>query len=89
MTEDLFIRQTAQDKFWQWCLQKKLFSSVDISLYANSNYYLRAGRTCRSWCEPQEITGKPQKLERLSREEILRSGLWKSGSANIAWYKIR
>jgi Ser/Thr protein kinase RdoA (MazF antagonist) len=78
---DLFL--SAQDKFWLWCKDRKLFNSIDISKYAVQNYYLRASRTAREWCE-----GEHPRLRRLDTQEKIMCGLWDAKQANIAWYKL-
>jgi len=84
MVNDLFTKpKTASDKFWEWCKQKKLFSSIDISRYGLANYYLRANRTCREWCE-----GDNPRLRRLDDKEKLFRGLWNGQSANVGFYEV-
>lgn len=79
--QDLFMTSSA--KFWLWCKQKKLFSSVDISKYAVQFYYLRANRSVREWCE-----GDNPRLLRLTTHEKIRRGLWDLRNANIAYYEL-
>ena len=78
---DFFM--SSSDKFWQWCKRKQLFSSIDIARYGLANYYLRANRTIRQWCE-----GEHPKLRRLDKSEKLFRGLVKDGNANIGWYEV-
>lgn len=81
MIQDLYL--TSSDKFWLWCKEKKLFSSIDLAKYGYEFYYLRAGRTAREWCE-----GENPRLRRLTNEEKLFRGLWNKEHANIAYYEL-
>lgn len=79
MQDQLFMNK--QDELWEFCANKKLFSSTDVYDWGGRNFYTRACRTVREWAE----TGR---LRRLDNQEMVFRNLRQSGRAAVAYYEV-
>lgn len=78
MQTDLLLNK--EEQLWQFCQDKKLFSSVDVYGFGGRIYYTRACRTVRQWAEEGRI-------KRLDHGEMVFRGLRITGRAAVAWYE--
>lgn len=80
---DLFAPpKSKKDLLLDYIREKHYFSSVHIAEWGLKNYYLRAMRTVRDFCERD----KPI-VRRLDKQEKVFRGFLKDGNQNIGWYE--
>jgi hypothetical protein len=78
MKTNLFMNM--QDQLWEFCREKKLFSTSDVYAWGVGRY-TRACRTVREWAAEG-------RLRRLEAEEMVRKGLRQSGRAAVQYYEV-
>lgn len=71
---------TKLDILKQWCIEKRLFNTIDVKTYGLQNFYTSADVRVRNLASEGFIRA-------ISDDEAVLRGLIKPGNKNLRWYE--